>query len=85
LSMANALNGKPFLRQNRKDSYRLGCDLDLAHHVACLITMHTLVSFTETSQSDIILHGCTSPLMFEAASCGPRFTISLKRSHLTAR
>jgi len=23
--------------------------------------------------------------MFEAASCGPRFTISLKRSHLTAR
>jgi hypothetical protein len=23
--------------------------------------------------------------MLEAASCGPRFTISLKRSHLTAR
>jgi len=23
--------------------------------------------------------------MFEVASCGPRFTISLKRSHLTAR
>jgi hypothetical protein len=22
---------------------------------------------------------------WEAASCGPRFTISLKRSHLTAR
>jgi hypothetical protein len=34
---ANALNGKPFLRQNRKDRYRLGCDLDLAHHFACLI------------------------------------------------
>src|SRR2546421_1293441 len=32
-----------------------------------------------------MLHGCASPLMFEAASCGPRFTISLKRSHLTAR
>jgi hypothetical protein len=31
------------------------------------------------------LHGCTSPLMLEAASCGPRFAISLKRSHLTAR
>jgi hypothetical protein len=31
------------------------------------------------------LHGCASPLMLEAASCGPRFAISLKRSHLTAR
>jgi hypothetical protein len=32
-----------------------------------------------------MLHGCASPLMLEAASYGPRFTISLKRSHLTAR
>jgi hypothetical protein len=31
------------------------------------------------------LHGCASPLMLEAASCGPRFAISLKRSHLTVR
>jgi hypothetical protein len=27
-----------------------------------------------------MLHGRASPLMPEAASCGPRFTISLKRS-----
>jgi hypothetical protein len=32
-----------------------------------------------------MLHGCASPLMLEAASCGPRFAISLKRSQLTVR
>src|SRR6266576_2230152 len=53
--------------QATKDLRRLGCDLDLADHFARLIDDAHAGLFYGEVQSDIMLHGCASPLMLEAA------------------
>src|SRR6266404_2711486 len=69
---ADTLEGERLICQNPKDCPRLACHLDLAHHLARAVDDANTGLFHRHVQSCIVFHGCVSPLMLGAASCGPR-------------